>query len=270
MGRADLSFVSDKAFGVAERAGQWGRDIPGRVVDFLFPPLCPFSDERVNHHGTMSPVAWHRLTHLTPPWCEGCGVPFRGEGQGPLCVPCAAPGIVKGRLTGRRRLDRVRSALGYDDGCAAAILALKYGDRHDGLVCFGRLLARAGADVLRPEGTLLVPVPLHRNRLRQRKYNQAGLLAEAVSQETGVPLDHRLLRRIRPTATQKGASAEARARRVAGAFAATRPAPADRPLVLVDDVLTTGATLLACARALRRAGAQTVAALVLARVLPDR
>ena len=172
---------------------------------------------------------------------------------------------------GPRRLDRLRAALGYDETAARAILGLKYGDRHDGVKSFGMLMARAARDLLPEEGRVVpVPVPLHPRRLRQRRYNQAGRLAEAVGRELELKVAHGALYRQRSTPTQKGASRRRRTRNVAGAFVLSGDsALADTHILLVDDVLTTGATLLACARVLRRARPASVSGLTLARVLRD-
>lgn len=222
-------------------------------------------------HGTLSPAAWGELFHLTAPWCEGCGLPFSDANQGPLCAACAAPAEYQGSLVGPRKLDRFRAALAYDDAAAGAILALKYGDRHDGIEGFAHLMAAAGKDLLKEKpAALLVPVPLHPRRLRQRRYNQAGLLASATGNRLALPVDHMILRRKRPTPSQKGASSGQRARNVAGAFAIRDgEVVKGAHIILVDDVLTTGATLLSCARTLRRAGAASVSGLTLARVLRD-
>lgn len=241
--------------------------------NLLFPPQCPISGEPVTDHGTLSPGAWQQLRLLGEPWCMGCGRPFALAGEGPLCGPCAAPADFAGHLVGPRRLDRFRAALGYNDAAAAAILGLKYGDRHDGLAAFGRLMATAGRGLLPGEGAdvLFIPVPLHRNRLRQRRYNQAGLLAGAVAVELGLPVAQTGLVRIRPTPSQKGASSRQRLRNVAGAFRmGDVPRLANTHIILIDDVLTTGATLLSCARTLRKAGARSVSGLTLARVMRDQ
>ena len=243
-----------------------------RAANLLFPPACPISGEPVAAHGTLSPAAWGELFHLTAPWCDGCGMPFSDAGQGPLCAACAAPADFPGSLVGPRRLGKFRAALAYDDGAAGAILALKYGDRHDGIEGFGHLMAAATKDLLPGRGdVLLVPVPLHPSRLRQRRYNQAGLLAEATARHLGLRVDHLALRRKRPTPSQKGASNAQRARNVAGAFAVQDgEAVKGAHIILVDDVLTTGATVQACARALKSGGAAGIDVLTLARVAGPR
>ncbi len=237
-------------------------------ADLVFPPRCPLTDKAVWQHGTVSAEEWGRLQLLAPPWCQACGLPFAYENRAqPLCGACAAPHRYEDNLTGRGRLDQVRSAIAYDDTVAPAILRLKYADRFDGVDAFARLMVLAGESLL-TEGALLVPVPLHRGRLLKRRYNQASVLADGVAGRSGVPVDHQLLKRARATAPQRGGSRSARARNVQGAFVVAEGAALKgKSIVLVDDVLTTGATLVACAKALRKGGAERVSALALARVV---
>lgn len=176
------------------------------------------------------------------------------------CAPCIAnPPVVS----------RARAAFVYDEASRALALGLKHGGRTDGLAGFGRWMARAGREFL-PEADLLIPVPLHPSRLLKRRFNQSLLLARAVSAVSGAPVEPHALARVKATPIQGGLGAEARARNVAGAFRVRERGKAriaGRTVVLIDDVHTTGATLDACARALRRAGAADVNALTLARVV---
>ena len=249
----------------ARRAVRYAGHAGHAALDLVYPPRCPVTDEAVTAHGTFAAAAWARASLLAPPWCAGCGLPFAPtDAVAALCVPCASPARFRSALTGPGRLDGFRAALRYDDASAPMILSLKYGDRHDLVPGLARLLARAADEVL-AAGAVIVPVPLHRARLRTRRYNQAALLAQALGGQTGHAVAPLALRRTKRTPPQKGLSPAGRRRNVAGAFAARGPAP-DRVL-LVDDVATSGATLLGCAGAMRRAGAQEVAAVALARVI---
>ena len=239
-----------------------------RGLDLVYPPRCPVTDDPVTRHGAFSAGAWARTRMLGTPACTACGLPFAlTDPTASLCVPCAAPDRFPGALTGRGRLGRVRSALGYDEEAARLVMGLKYGDRHDQVPAMARLMATACDDVLGPDA-ILVPVPLHRRRLAARRFNQAALLSGALAKLTGAAHAPMMLARVKATSKQKGMSPAGRRANVAGAFAVRRGASAQgRRVVLVDDVLTTGATLIACARVLRRAGAAEVDAVTLARVL---
>ena len=149
------------------------------------------------------------------------------------------------------------------------IHALKYGDRTDGLAVYGRWLASSAVDLLN-DADLIVPIPLNRWRLWHRRFNQSALLARALSRETGLPIETLALTRPRPTRSQIGLTVDQRRRNVSGAFRVPdrkRTAIRNRNILLVDDVLTTGATIDAAARTLRRTGASRVDVVTLARVL---
>ena len=165
-----------------------------------------------------------------------------------------------------------RPAVRYDEGSRRLILAFKRGARFEGLRSFGRWLATAGADLLGDVDAIL-PVPMHRWRLLGRGYNQAGLLAQALARESGRPWLPDSLRRMRATASQQGLSAGARLENITSAAFAVPAGHVGRiegaKLLLVDDVLTTGATVTACAKVLRRHGAERVDVLTLARVVRD-
>jgi ComF family protein len=164
---------------------------------------------------------------------------------------------------------RARAAVRYDDVARTLVHALKYQDRTDLAPAMGRWMARAGHELL-DEAAVLVPVPLHWRRAWRRRYNQSGALARVIAERSGVKVVPEALQRIRPTQQQIGLSRPQRASNVQGAFKVEAPEQsriAGRHVILVDDVLTSGATVDACARALLRAKAASVDVLVFARVV---
>jgi ComF family protein len=251
----------------AEGAGRLARSAwqVGRAVfDLLLPPSCPTCDAPVDAPGLMCADCFQGITLLAQPFCRRCGVPFPHQeagGRAQLCPACrqAPP-----------EFERARAALRYDAGSERLILPLKYADRTELAAVLALHMARAGADLLRV-ADLLVPVPLHRRRLFARRYNQAALLARALARRSGRPALPDALIRRRATASLGQMSAAERAAEVADAFAvrASRaPRIRGRRVLLIDDVLTSGATANACTRALRAAGAAAVDVLAAARV-PD-
>jgi ComF family protein len=188
-----------------------------------------------------------------------CGLPFPPPmGDDAICADCARD---------RPSWDRARAVLRYDKHSRRLVLALKHADRTHLARALGGWMRRAGAEVL-DGADLVLPVPLHWTRLFARRYNQAGLLAHAVRAAGGPPVAPDWLVRRRRTPSQGRLGAAARARNVRGAFA-LRPGRSikGKRIVLIDDVLTTGATVEECARVLRRGGAAFVGVLTVARAL---
>lgn len=227
----------------------------GRLVDTLLPPLPLLP---LNAHGEFAD-GWAAIRFLDEPCCAQCGFPFDyGTPVVTLCGQC---------LVKRPRVDVCRSAFVYDDASRSVVLAFKHGGRTEALPMFGAQMMRAGRRVL-ADADMLMPVPLHRSRLIQRRYNQAAILAAQLSKQSGVAIDAQSLRRIKATASQGGQSFAGRRRNMKGAFAVHDPTQVKgRNLVLIDDVYTTGATLNACAHVLKKAGAAKVSAITLARVV---
>jgi ComF family protein len=251
----------------AEGAGRLARSAwqAGRAAfDLLLPPTCPTCDAPVDAPHLMCAACFQGITLLAEPFCRRCGVPFPHQeagGRARLCPTCqhAPP-----------EFDRARAAFRYDAGSERLILPLKYADRTELAAVLALHMARAGAELLRA-ADLLVPVPLHRRRLFARRYNQAALLARALARRSGRPAVPDALVRRRATAALGQMSAAERAAEVADAFAVRacrEPRVRGRRVLLIDDVLTSGATANACTRALRAAGATAVDVLAAARV-PD-
>lgn len=234
------------------------------ALDLILPPRCLGCGVEVRGVGSLCPECWAGLRFLTPPWCRTCGYPLpHAVPEAPLCPVCAAEPPA---------YDRARAALRYDEVSRRLVLAFKRGARFEGLRSFGRWLKAAGAELL-GEVDAIVPVPMHRWRLLGRGYNQAGLLAQALARETGLPWLPDSLRRVRATASQQGLSAGARLENITAAAFAVPAGHVHKVegarLLLIDDVLTTGATVAACTRVLRRHGAARVDVLTLARVVRD-
>jgi len=229
------------------------------LLDLLLPPRCLACGEEVSAAHALCAGCWRKLTFLDEPCCACCGLPFAYDfGTGALCGACA-------RAT--PAYDRARSALRYDEGSRPLVLSFKHGDRLHGAPAYGDWMRRAGASML-GDADLLIPVPLHWSRLLRRRYNQAAILAYAIRERGGPPVAPDALRRHRRTASQGNFGADRRRRNVRHAFG-LKPGMNVRGLkiVLIDDVLTTGATVEECARVLKRNGAARVDVLTLARSL---
>jgi ComF family protein len=238
------------------------RNYARRALDVALPPLCPACRGVVTDNG-VCPTCWSKLSFIAPPYCPRLGIPFAYD---------PGPGILSMQaIANPPAFARARAAVRYDEVARQLAHAFKYNDRMDLGPMLGRWMARAGRELL--EGAdALVPVPLHWRRLWARRFNQSAALAQHIAGESGIVVAHGVLKRVKPTAHQVGLSRKDRAANVQGAFrvpSEARPDIAGRRLVLIDDVLTSGATSDACARALLHGGAAQVDVLVFARVVDD-
>ena len=241
--------------------GRARRRIAAALANALLPPRCLRCRVPLVRDDGLCPACWDDIEFIAPPHCAACGLPFAYDlGAEVLCAACVAePPAFR----------RARAVFRYDEASRKLLLDYKHGDRTESAPAFASWMARAGRELL-GEAEFVAPVPLHPQRLFQRRYNQAGLLAHALARSSGVPYAPDLLMRRRHTPPQGRLSRAARQRNLAGAFA-VMPRWSDRltgrRVLLVDDVMTTGATAEATARVLLRAGATAVDVLVLARAV---
>jgi len=234
--------------------------LPRAILDIALPTLCAACREPVAGDGLCA-ACWGQLSFIAPPYCPRLGIPF---------VYDPGPGILSMQaIADPPTFHRARAAVRYDDIAKTLVHALKYQDRTDLAPTMGRWMARAGSELL-ADADLLVPVPLHWRRAWSRRYNQSGALAVTIARGSGTAIASDALQRVRPTQRQVGLSRSERTANVQGAFAVPPDRAAavnGRHIVLIDDVLTSGATVDACARALLRAKARQVDVLVFARVV---
>lgn len=230
------------------------------ALDIALPLQCVACREPVASDGVCA-ACWSQLSFIAPPFCSRLGIPFVYD-PGPDILSMQA-------IAAPPAYHRARAAVRYDEVARTLVHHLKYNDRTDLAPTMGRWMARAGHELL-VDADVLVPVPLHWRRAFSRRFNQSGALAKAIGHASGVPVARDALRRVRPTEHQIGLSRAQRATNVQGAFKVPpegRHEIQGRRIVLVDDVLTSGATSDACARALLRARAAQVDLLVFARVV---
>jgi len=231
------------------------------LADNLWPPLCISCDVPIQDLNGLCSSCWARMRFLSAPLCYACGVPFPFDvGMQALCVACTRS---------RPPYNSARSAMIYDDASRGIILAYKHGDRTDLVPALTKMMMRPGA-VLLNQADIVAPVPLHWTRLLSRRYNQAGLLSNRLAKVGRTRSIPDLLVRTKRTGSQGGKSSPGRRRNVQGAFAIQQRYKGmleGKRVLLVDDVLTTGATVETAARALLKSGASAVDVITIARVV---
>lgn len=230
------------------------------VANFLFPPACPLCDTPVSVHGQLCPICWGEINWIANPKCIKCGYPFPADldlGNTPMCPVCAA---------GKCELDWIRSACIYDDASRKAILPFK----HAGKINFSRFMALAMINTMRDvycDADIIMPVPLAYKRLFFRGYNQATLLAQIIGKHLNLKIDYdSVKRKYKPDMGHK--NAHERAQNISGVFSIKNPSDIKgKKILLVDDVMTTGATFAELKKTLLKAGAQAVYGITFCRVV---
>jgi ComF family protein len=240
-------------FGLIRAGGQ-------RVGNLIVPPVCLACHVPLVDHDALCAGCWGQIDFIRPPLCDRLGIPLPFDG-GDIMVSAAA-------VADPPQYDRARAVGAFGGTLQKLIHGFKYSDRHDGRRLFGRWLASAGGDLL-ADCDVIIPVPLNRWRLLQRRFNQSAILANEVSRRTGVRFAPLALTRVKQTKSQVGLTILERQQNVANAFIVPprwKAAIVGRRVLLIDDVITTGSTCNAAARALRAAGAARVDVLALALV----
>ena len=229
--------------------------------DVIFPPGCVRCAEPIDTPDNLCARCWPEMTYISAPFCDICGFPFEYDaGDGFVCATCLRQLPV---------FARARAVLKYDDASRDMILGYKHSDQTNRAPTFASWMSRAGADLIN-DCDVICPVPLHHKRLIKRRFNQSALLAGEIAKLTDKPVIHDLITRKRPTISQGGLSAKARLRNVRGVFEVTqtREDPLNgAKVLLIDDVLTTGATVNACSMSLLKGGATKVDVLTFSRVV---
>jgi predicted amidophosphoribosyltransferase len=240
-----------------------------RVLRLLYPPQCVGCDVLVGTEAPLCAACWRQTPFLSGLVCDSCGAPLRGEARDAAGDAAGADvEYCDACLSHPRPWDRGRAALLYHGVGRDIVLRLKHGDRTELAGPAGLWLAHAARPLLRAT-TLIAPVPAHWRRLFQRRYNQAALIAQKAASELDLPWMPDLLQRVRATPDQGHRSYDERLANVKGAIMAhprRRPQMAGRHVLIVDDVMTSGATLGAAAEAALAGGAGGVSVAVLARV----
>lgn len=230
-------------------------------LNILLPPRCLGCHTQVASPGKLCGDCWSNIQFIHPPYCQCCGFPFEYDvGEEALCGKC---------LDSRPSYDAARAVYVYDDESRSLITRFKYADQLQGIETFSRWMTQTGAALLE-ETDIIMPVPLHRIRLFTRRYNQAAMLAQSIGRLSHIPVRVDMLYRTRHNPAQASLNKRQRHKNVRGAFAIrprTLPILEDQHVLLIDDVITTGATIEECTRTLKKAGAAKVNVLALAKTI---
>ena len=221
------------------------------IPQLIYPRRCPVCDGvfYLSEKDPFHPECLKKLSFVQSPFCFRCGRGLRDPGA-EFCSDC---------IKRRRSFVRNVAALHYNEAAKESVSRFKYRGRQSYAAAYAEAIWQTRREEIQSfHADALIPVPIHRERLIKRGYNQAELLAEALSGLSGIPLRRDVLFRRRNTEAQKALGPEARVRNLSGAFTANGLAKSLKTVILVDDIYTTGSTMEACTRALLSAGAEAV------------
>ena len=231
-----------------------------KVLDLFLPPRCISCQTIVMDHKTLCVSCWPKASFISAPYCSCCGLPFEYETKGEtLCLDC---------IRHEPTFKSARAVFPYDDFSRDLVLAFKHGDRTDLSPVFADWMVQAAQDMIE-KCDVVVPVPLHWRRLVKRRFNQSALLAKEISIRSQLNYHPNILKRVRNTRPQGHLSRMARHKNLQGVFEASSDV-SGKSVLLIDDVLTSGATVLYCTNALLKSGARDVHVLTLARVFQPK
>ncbi len=231
-----------------------------KLLDLIYPPRCISCGSSITEHGNICGKCWDDINFISDPQCRICGFPFEMETEATLCAGC---------IQEEPHFSKARAVFLYDDASSKLITSFKYNDRIENRAPYARWMARAGAEMLH-DADYIIPVPIHFGKLLLRKYNQAGLLALGVAKIAGRKVLVNALIRKKYTKKQAGLNRKIRFKNISGAFKVNPKYASilkDKKILLIDDVITTGATADECAKILRKAKVAKVEVLTLAKTL---
>lgn len=260
---SDPATLASAPAGKPQGLRRGARAVARACLGLIYPPTCVACGGATGEPHALCPACWSQMRFLERPFCERLGTPFAVDLGLPLLSPAA--------IAQPPVFARARGVVRYDEAARTLVHRFKYGDRLELAEALGRMMARAGAELV-AEADVIVPVPLHRLRLWWRRFNQAMALAAVVARAGRKPCDPVLLARVKRTQSQVGLSRAQRGDNLQGAFRvpeSARPRLSGKRVLLVDDVMTTGATANAASRALLRGGAEAVDVLAFALVVPE-
>ena len=233
-----------------------------KFIKYVLPNRCLMCGKIIDSKNSICADCFEKITFITRPYCQCCGRPFLSaveSTENMLCVDC---------LTKKSPFRLCRSAIEYDEFSKKLLLNFKFADHVENKKIFAKWLLLACKDILSAGADVIIPVPLHYTRLLKRKYNQSAILANELSFLTGISAEYDVLKKIKRTLPQAKCNGKKRKINVRNAFSVAHPEKIKgKRIVLIDDIFTTGSTMKECAKVLLKAGALSVDALTVARVL---